>query len=258
MQPTSRNEAPVIEVRNFCKSYGGFTAVHELSFAVGPGRVVGLVGANGAGKTTTLRALAGILRPTSGELRIGGHDIQREPLAAKQQFAYVPDTIHAYDMLTVMEHLHFVALAYRVPQAEARYDALLQEVDLADKKDELASNLSRGMLQKLSLACAFLREPRVVILDEPLTGLDPRGIRNIKASIRRRAAAGTAFLLSSHLLVLVEALCDQVLILHRGRKRAFGSLDEIRRMATVHAEASLEEVFFAVTEKNQTGVELSA
>ena len=114
----------------------------------------------------------------------------------------------------------------------------------------MASNLSRGMLQKLSLACAFLHEPRVIILDEPLTGLDPRGIRNIKESIRRRAAAGTAFLLSSHLLVLVEALCDQVLILHRGRKMAFGSLDQIRGLATLRADASLEDVFFAVTEKS--------
>jgi len=104
------------------------------------------------------------------------------------------------------------------------------------------------MLKKLSLACAFLREPSAIILDEPLTGLDPRGIRNIKASIRRRAEAGTAFLLSSHLLVLVEALCDQVLILHRGRKIAFGTLEEIRTRATLHSEASLEEVFFAVTE----------
>jgi ABC-2 type transport system ATP-binding protein len=105
------------------------------------------------------------------------------------------------------------------------------------------------MLQKLSLACAFLRDPQVIILDEPLTGLDPRGIRNIKESIRRRAASGAAFLLSSHLLVLVEALCDQVLILHRGQKMAFGSLEEIRGLATLHAEASLEDVFFAVTEQ---------
>jgi ABC-2 type transport system ATP-binding protein len=258
MQPPDRIDAPAIEVLNFSKNYGDFAAVRELSFAVQPGKIVGIVGANGAGKTTTLRAISGILRPSAGSLRIGGHDIEQEPVAAKRQFAYVPDTIHAYDLLTVTEHLHFVALAYRLPQAEAQYGALLEELELVDKSDELASNLSRGMLQKLSLACAFLRDPRVVILDEPLTGLDPRGIRNIKESIRRRAAAGTAFLLSSHLLVLVEALCDQVLILHRGRKMAFGSLEETRRLATVHAEASLEDVFFAVTEGNQTDVEFSA
>jgi ABC-2 type transport system ATP-binding protein len=244
-QPTT----PVIEIENFSKSYGEFTAVRDLSFAVHPGEIVGLVGANGAGKTTTLRAITGILRPTAGTVLIGGLDIEKEPVAAKQQFAYIPDTVHPYDLLTVTEHLHFIALAYRVENAETKYVGLLDELELADKKDEAASSLSRGMLQKLSLACAFLREPRVIILDEPLTGLDPRGIRNIKESIRFRAAAGMAFLLSSHLLVLVEALCDQVMILHRGQKMAFGSLEEIRNLATLHADASLEDVFFAVTEK---------
>ena len=239
---------PVIEVEDFSKNYGEFTAVRSLSFAVQRGEIVGLVGANGAGKTTTLRAITGILRPTRGTIHVGGFDIEREPVAAKQQFAYVPDTIHPYDLLTVTEHLHFIALAYRVAHAETKYAALLEELELADKKDAIASSLSRGMLQKLSLACAFLREPRVIILDEPLTGLDPRGIRNIKQSIRHRAAAGTAFLLSSHLLGLVEALCDQVFILHGGQRVAFGSLAEIRGLATVHADASLEEVFFAVTE----------
>jgi len=153
--------------------------------------------------------------------------------------------------------LHFIALTYRIEKAESKYEALLEELELADKKHEIASSLSRGMLQKLSLACAFLREPQIVILDEPLTGLDPRGIRNIKESIRRRARAGTAFLLSSHLLVLVEALCDQVLILHRGQKMAFGSLEEIRSLATLHSDASLEDVFFAVTESSDASTELA-
>jgi ABC-2 type transport system ATP-binding protein len=252
---------PAVAVENLVKRYGDFAAVRDLSFKVEPGEIVGLVGANGAGKTTTLRSITGILRPSTGTIRIGGCDIHTEAVAAKRQFAYIPDTVHPYDLLTVTEHLHFIALAYRIERAEEKYGALLEELELADKKDEMASNLSRGMLQKLSLACAFLREPRVIILDEPLTGLDPRGIRNIKQSIRRRAAAGTAFLLSSHLLVLVEALCDQVLILHRGQKMAFGSLGEIRDLATLHAEASLEDVFFAVTEGQEPAdrtAELSA
>ena len=246
----------VVEVEGLRKHYGELAAVRNLSFAVQPGEIVGLVGANGAGKTTTLRAITGILRPSAGTVRIVGFDIEREPVAAKQQFAYVPDTIHPYDLLTVTEHLHFVALAYRVANAEAKYAGLLEELELGDKKDEIASSLSRGMLQKLSLACAFLREPRVVILDEPLTGLDPRGIRNIKQSIRRRAAAGTAFLLSSHLLGLVEALCDQVFILRAGQRVAFGPLAEIRALATLHADASLEEVFFAVTEGPNVSADL--
>jgi len=245
---------PVIEVENLSRTYGDFAAVRDLSFTVRPGEIVGLVGANGAGKTTTLRAVTGILRPTTGTICVSGRDIEQEAVAAKQQFAYIPDTVHPYDLLTVTEHLHFVALAYRVENAETKYAALLDELELGDKRDESASSLSRGMLQKLSLACAFLRNPRVVILDEPLTGLDPRGIRNIKESVRRRAAAGMAFLLSSHLLALVEALCDQVLILHRGQKIAFGSLQEIRRLATLHVDASLEDVFFAVTEKSNEPV----
>jgi ABC-2 type transport system ATP-binding protein len=239
---------PAVEVQNFAKTYGQFTAVTDLSFRVQPGEIVGLVGANGAGKTTTLRAITGILRPSAGTIRVAGFDIEREPVQAKHQFAYIPDTTHPYDLLTVTEHLHFIALTYRIQDAESKYATLLDELELTDKKDEAASSLSRGMLQKLALACAFLREPRVVILDEPLTGLDPRGIRNIKESILRRAAAGTAFLLSSHLLTLVEALCDQVLIVHRGRKMAFGPLEEIRALAALHNEASLEDVFFAVTE----------
>lgn len=249
MDPMRPSDAPAIEVENFGKHYGETDAVIDLSFTVQPGEILGLVGANGAGKTTTLRAITGILKPSSGRIHVASHDIEVNPVAAKSAFAYIPDTIHAYEMLTVTEHLHFIALAYRVANAEAKYAALLEELELTHKRDEIASNLSRGMLQKLSLACAFLREPRVVILDEPLTGLDPRGIRNIKESIRRRAADGTAFLLSSHLLVLVEALCDRVMILHRGRMITIGTLEQIRHRATLQKEASLEEVFFAVTEK---------
>jgi ABC-2 type transport system ATP-binding protein len=249
------SDAPVIEVENFAKLYAQIPAVADLSFTVQPGEILGLVGANGAGKTTTLRSITGILKPSAGRIRVAGHDIERSPVAAKRAFAYIPDTIHAYEMLTVTEHLHFIALAYRVANAEAKYGALLEELELSAKADEMASSLSRGMLQKLSLACAFLREPQVIILDEPLTGLDPRGIRNIKESIRRRAASGTAFLLSSHLLVLVEALCDRVMILHRGKMMAIGTLDQIRHRATLHQEASLEEVFFAVTETSAEAVE---
>jgi len=243
----------VLEIDHLAKSYRDFLAVSDLNFSAQPGEIVGLVGANGAGKTTTLRAISGILRPSAGTIRVCGFDIEKEPIEAKQRFAYIPDTVHPYELLTVAEHLHFVALAYRIRNADAKYDTLLEELELADKKHEAASNLSRGMLQKLSLACAFLREPQVIILDEPLTGLDPRGIRNIKQSIRRRAEQGMAFLLSSHLLMLVEALCDKVLILHRGKKSAFGSLQEIRRLAAAQADASLEEVFFAVTEGEHAG-----
>jgi len=241
---------PAIVVTGFGKDYDDFTAVHGLTFSVDAGEIVGLVGANGAGKTTTLRALAGLLRPSRGAVCIAGHDLAKEPLPAKRALAYLPDTSHPYELLTVREHLQFTALAYGVRDAAARLGPLLEELELSGKTDAIASTLSRGMTQKLALACAFLRQPRAVVLDEPLTGLDPLGIRRIKESIRRRAAEGTAFLLSSHLLELVEAICDRVLIIHRGRLLEYGTLAQIRDRASVTAETSLEDTFFAITERH--------
>ncbi|MCI0587192.1 MAG: ABC transporter ATP-binding protein [Planctomycetes bacterium] len=239
----------MIEVEGFTKSYDGLAAVSDLSFAVQAGEILGLVGPNGAGKTTTLRAIAGILRPTRGRITVAGHELEREPVAAKLALAYVPDTPHPYDLLTVGEHLRFTALAYRIEDSEARAGPLLAELELLEKRDALASTLSRGMQQKLAIACAFLREPRAILLDEPLTGLDPRGIRDMRESIRRRAGAGAAILISSHLLELVEKLCHRVLILHRGARLALGTLDEIRAAAAIHRDATLEEAFFAITER---------
>jgi ABC-2 type transport system ATP-binding protein len=237
-----------IEVQGLSRAYDGFQAVKGLSFDVRPGEIVGLVGPNGAGKTTALRMIAGILAPDEGTVRVAGHDVVRDAVPAKRALAYLPDTPHPFDDLTVLEHLRFTALAYRVEDAEARFGPLLAEMELTEKRDELASALSRGMQQKLALACAFLRHPKAVLLDEPLTGLDPRAIRDARESIARRAAEGSAILLSSHLLELVERLCDRVLILHRGRRLAFGTLEEIRALAATRADASLEDVFFAVTE----------
>ena len=238
----------MIEVAGFSKSYGDTAAVTDLSFEVRPGEIVGLVGPNGAGKTSTLRAIAGILKPEAGTLRVAGHDVVRDAVAAKRELAYVPDTPHPFDLLTVTEHLRFAALAYRVEVDEARIEALLREMELFEKRDDLGSTLSRGMQQKLAIACAFLHAPKAVLLDEPLTGLDPRAIRDMRASIVARARAGAAVLLSSHLLELVERLCDRVLILHRGRRLAFGTLEEIRAAVAAEGSASIEEVFLAVTD----------
>jgi ABC-2 type transport system ATP-binding protein len=237
----------LIEVQGLTKRYGDAVAVEGLSFEVRPGEIVGLVGPNGAGKTTTLRSIAGILRPTEGRILVDGHDVVREPVEAKRSLAYVPDTPHPFDLLTVREHLHFTALAWRLEGAEARFDDLLREAELYEKRDDLASTLSRGMQQKLALACAFLHQPRALLLDEPLTGLDPRAIRDAREAIAARAREGTAVLLSSHLLELVERLCDRILVMHRGRRRAFGSLVDIRSAAAAGADASLEEVFLAIT-----------
>ncbi|HYW49765.1 MAG TPA: ABC transporter ATP-binding protein [Gemmatimonadaceae bacterium] len=237
-----------ILVRNFSKRYGTVAAVQGLDLDVPPGEILGLVGPNGAGKTTTLRALAGILRPTEGTLSIAGYDLAVDPVQAKRRLAFIPDEPHLFDYLTVEEHLRFTARLYGVPDAAARIPQLLAEMDLSEKRAVLPSELSRGMKQKLSVAAALLHDPAVLILDEPLTGLDPAGIRRMKDTIRRRAERGTAVILSSHLLNLVEELCTRVLLLRRGEVAALGTIAELRALRPEYAAASLEDLFIAITD----------
>ena len=173
-----------IDVEGYSKVYGDTAAVADVTFSVAPGEVLGLVGPNGAGKTTTLRALAGILQPTKGRLVIAGHDVVREPIAAKARLAYVPDDPHLFDRLTVWEHFRFTAAAYRLRDWQDLAEQLLMRLELVEKRNALASELSRGMRQKTAVGCACLHRPRALLLDEPLTGLDPRGIRTMKDLIR--------------------------------------------------------------------------
>ncbi len=236
----------MIEVEGLEKVYGDLVAVQGLSFRVAPGEVVGLVGPNGAGKTTTLRSLAGIIRPTRGRIRIAGHDLEADPVAAKRALAFIPDEPHLFEYLTVEEHLRFVGRLYGVADADGRLDPLLAEFELSEKRAALPDELSRGMKQKLAIACGLLHEPRALLLDEPLTGLDPVGIRRMKATIVRRAEAGAAVILSSHLLHLVEEICTRVLVLRRGRVVAFGTVPEIVAGRPELAGRSLEDVFLAL------------
>jgi ABC-2 type transport system ATP-binding protein len=237
----------MIEVHDLTKLYGTLPAVSDLSFDVAPGEVLGLVGPNGAGKTTTLRSIAGIIRPTRGRIVIGGHDLEQHPVAAKGLLAFMPDEPRLFDYLTVEEHLRFVARLYGVVDVDARAPALLQEMELVDKAKALPGELSRGMKQKLTIACGQLHEPRALLFDEPLTGLDPVGIRRMKQTIVERARRGAAVLLSSHLLHLVEEICTRVLIIQRGRKVAHGSIPEILAGRPDLQGKSLEEVFLALT-----------
>jgi ABC-2 type transport system ATP-binding protein len=236
----------VIAVESLVKIYGTTPAVQGLSFGVAAGVVVGLVGPNGAGKTTTLRSIAGIVRPTAGAIRIGGHDMSREPVRAKSALAFVPDEPHLFDYLTVSEHLAFVARIYGVVETESRIPLLLQELELEGKRDALPGELSRGMRQKLAIACGLLHDPGAILLDEPLTGLDPIGIRRMKRTIRERAERGAAVLLSSHLLHLVEELCSRVVVLRRGRIVAQGTIEEIVGSRPELAGLPLEDVFLAL------------
>jgi ABC-2 type transport system ATP-binding protein len=239
-----------IVVEDYHKTYGDTVAVASLTFSVAPGEILGLVGPNGAGKTTTLRALAGILTPTHGHLFIGDYDIVRDPVAAKTLLAYVPDDPHLFDRLTVWEHFCFAASAYRLSDWHPRADYLLQRLELTEKRDALASELSRGMRQKVAIGCGFLHQPRAVLLDEPLTGLDPRGIRTMKDLIREHAALGAAVIVSSHLLSLFEDMCTSILILHRGHLVRFGKLGDLRNeLASANGrQETLEELFFRLTE----------
>jgi ABC-2 type transport system ATP-binding protein len=238
-----------IVVEDFHKTYGDTVAVAGISFSVGPGEILGLLGPNGAGKTTTLRALAGILTPTKGRLLLGGHDVVRHPVEAKRVLGYVPDDPQLFDRLTVWEHFRFVAAAYRLHDWKDRAEMLLARLELTDKRHAPASELSRGMRQKLAVACGWLHDPRAVLLDEPFTGPDPRGIRTMKALIREHAAGGAAIIVSSHLLSLFEDLITTVLILHHGKVLRHARLDDLRgELAVGERHETLEEMFFRLTE----------
>ena len=236
----------MITVSHLSKVYGSFKAVDDLSFAVGSGEVVGLIGPNGAGKTSTLRCLVGIQAPSTGTIAIGGHDIVKDGVAAKQQVAFMPDEPQLFEYLTVMEHLRLTGRIYGVADVESRAQGLLQELQLTGKEKSLPSELSRGMKQKVTIACGLLHDPKVLLFDEPLTGLDPLGIRHMKETIVRRGRAGAAVVVSSHLLHLVEEICTRVIIIDRGVKVADGTMAELS--ARAQAEGSnLEEIFLKVT-----------
>ena len=242
----------MIQVHDFHKTYGRTVAVAGLSFEVGAGEILGLVGPNGAGKTTTLRAIGGIIPPTEGKLSLGGFDVTAAPVAAKALLAYVPDDPKLFEPLTVWEHLEFVAAAYRVADFAPKAEALLRQFELEDRRGTLAQELSRGMRQKAAICCAYLHDPRAILLDEPLTGLDPQGIRTMKESIVERARAGAAVIVSSHLLALVEDLCTHLLIVDRGKRVFFGRIEEARAVfAEAGTDASLEEVFFRAIQPQQ-------
>jgi ABC-2 type transport system ATP-binding protein len=244
-------QLPSLAVRELGRRYGEQVAVHSLSFDVAAGEILGLVGPNGAGKTTTLRSIAGVLPLQEGRVVIAGRDLKAQEAQAKANLAWVPDDPVPFDALTVREHLEFTASLYGIADWGAKGDALLARFDLEAKAGALGSELSRGMRQKLAFSCAWLSEPRVLLLDEPLSGLDPRGIRAARQAIRELADTGVAVILSSHLLELIEALADRLLILHEGRAIFTGTLAEARSSLAPVPGSSLEEIFLHITEGGQ-------
>jgi ABC-2 type transport system ATP-binding protein len=240
----------MLQVDRLVKQYKNFRAVDELSFTLNPGEIVGLLGPNGAGKTTALRCIAGILRPTSGNVLINGHDVVSDQGKAKAGLAFVPEVPSLYELLTVDEHLKFIAMCFdTVGLYEERRDMLLSRYDLLEKKDALVATLSKGMRQKLSVACALVHNANVLLFDEPLIGIDPAGARELKEELMRARDNGAAILISTHLLDTAERLCDRVLIMAKGKKIAEGTLAELQ--TSIHLEGhSLEQVFLALTEES--------
>ena len=241
---TQNPNASMLQIEGLTKTFGKKTAIEGLEFSIYPGEIVGLLGPNGAGKSTLIKCIVGLLRPTAGEIRIGGYP--RGTREARRLSAYVPEVPQMYDMLTVWEHLRFVASAYEVQQWEGRAEELLRLFEIMDQRDEFVKALSKGMRQKLSLCCGIISGARILFLDEPMVGLDPKAIRNLKDLFGRLKEEGRTLLVSTHLLDPIENICNRVIVLKKGHILADGSLDELR--AKLGGEqASLEEVFLEVT-----------
>ena len=234
------------------KLYDDHLAVDGVSFSLGPGEIGGLVGPNGAGKTTTMRCLAGLIPATAGELMVADCDLStesggdsRELLELKKRLAYVPDDPPLFDDLTVGQHLEFIARIYHVENHRERSAELLDYFQLNEKMNAGATTLSRGMRQKLAICCAYLYNPSVLLLDEPMTGLDPPGIRSLLRSIKARASEGATVIISSHLLAMIEDVCTHLIVMQNGRLQYFGEVSELRR--EFPAAGSLEQAYFEAT-----------
>jgi ABC-2 type transport system ATP-binding protein len=239
--------SPLIEMRQLVKRYGEKVAVDGVSLEVHGGEIFGFLGPNGAGKTTTIKVIVGLLQPTSGTVRVGGHDVQKEPLQAKASSGYVPDEPHLYPKLTGRELLRFVGDLYGVTggQVERRIDELLRLFDLTPAADDTIDSYSHGMRQKTALAAALVHDPKVLVLDEPTVGLDPKSARLIKDLLRQMAERGAAVFLSTHILEIAENMCDRIGIINQGRLIASGTMAELRSLGK--GESSLEDIFLSLT-----------
>lgn len=248
---------PCISVENVVKRYGEFSAVQGISFEVRPGEIFGFLGVNGAGKTTTLRMLAGTLVPTSGEISICGISLLQEPEKAKAITGYIPDRPYLYTKLTGREFIEFVADLYSLDRkaSEGRMSDLLKEFGLEKWQHELIETYSHGMRQRLATIAALVHEPKVLVVDEPMVGLDPHGAKLLKDSFRRFAKAGMGILLSTHSLNVAEEIADRIAVIHEGNIRAMGSLEEIKRLSRRSENQSLEHIFLELTgdEENPWG-----
>ncbi len=239
----------MIELVGVAKHYGPHIAVRQLDLTVARGELFGFIGPNGAGKTTTIKMIGGILAPTRGRVRIAGIDMAARPVDAKQKIGFIPDRPFLYEKLTAMEFMQFTADVYRVAQdrVNARAMDLLERFALADWADELIESFSHGMKQRLIMGAALLHEPEVIVVDEPMVGLDPTAIRMVKEMFRNLAGKGVTLFMSTHTLAVAEDICDRIGIINRGQLIAQGTLDELRREVRGGAP-DLEAVFLNLTQ----------
>jgi ABC-2 type transport system ATP-binding protein len=236
----------LIQAASLCKAFGEFTAVADVTFSVDSGEVVGFLGPNGAGKTTTIKMLTGLLRPDSGTATIDGHNIQAEPMAAKAVIGYVPDTPNLYGKLKALEYLRFVGQLYRVPPdvAEERIRHLLDLFELTDSAGNYLESFSHGMQQKVAIAAALVHDPKLMFMDEPTVGLDPKSARLIKDLIISQREERKAVFFSTHILEIAENMCDRVIIINRGEIVSDADVAELREM---RGDQSLEDIFLELT-----------
>jgi ABC-2 type transport system ATP-binding protein len=237
----------MIQLEQLSKRFGVFTAVHDLNLNIAEGEIFGFLGPNGAGKTTTIRMMMGLLRPTTGRVILGGHDLAVDPLSAKAISAFVPDRPYIYEKLTGREFLSFVGGLYQVPsdQCQERIEESLSFFSLVDWGDELIESYSHGMKQRLVVASALLHDPKIIVVDEPMVGMDPIGTRLFKALLRSLTLKGKTIFMSTHSLEVAEELCDRIGIIHGGKMIALGTLDELQQQAG--SEARLEDIFLKLT-----------
>jgi ABC-2 type transport system ATP-binding protein len=242
---------PVIELTNVSKSYnrGKVKAVDDLNLTVKPGEIFGFLGPNGAGKTTTIKMIVGLLRPDAGRVAVEGFDVAKDPLKAKQVTTYVPDSPAVYERLTGLEYLNFIGDVYGVPKAERleRIGKWLEIFELAAVVTNPIQSYSHGMKQKIVVTAALLPGPRVMVLDEPLVGLDPRAAHQLKEMFREHCDEGKTLFFSTHVMEVAEKLCDRIGIIHKGKLIACGTMDELQ--ALDRTEHSLEEIFLELTDK---------
>ncbi len=260
--PTSGplGSAAALDFAAVSKSYGSNPALREVSFAVGPGEIVGLLGPNGAGKSTAMKAVLGLVRPDAGRVFVFGKDVQTDPVAVRREIGYVPETPSLYEFLTGAEYLDFVADMYDLaPETRrARIQPFLDGLELAGHENSLISSYSQGMRQKVALIAGLFHHPRLLVLDEPLNGLDPRAARVTKDVLRDRATRdGTGVLFSTHVLEIAQAMCDRLVILHHGTVLASGTVDALRERAGL-AGSGLEEAFLALTGTGDLGEVVAA